>query len=163
MPSTTVRSLFYVGVCAHSRSDDLRQRVFDDETVPVWRSMLHDDYPHVRREALNVLGLAMNHSMLSPCVSLCSDSGTGDLRELMFDTPTVSVWRSMLHDHACYVRQEALKVLGLAISHSMLTLLCWCLLTAGQVAFVNSCLTLRLYPCGVVCSKTMAGLSDKKP
>ena len=142
--------------------------------------MLHDDDWHVRQDALKVLGLAMNHSMLSHCVivsvltagqvtfvnrcstlrqyaygvvhsailpgmfekrprkfwvspsttvrsrfsdSFCAHNGTGDLRQKMFDTETISLWHSMLHNDDYDVRQEALKVLGLAINHSMRYLL----------------------------------------
>ena len=52
--------------------------------------------------------------------SVCAHNGTGDLRQQMFDTETVSVWRNMAHDDDWHVRQAALKVLGLAISHSTL-------------------------------------------
>ena len=111
-------------VCAHSQSDDLRQRMFDDETVSGWRNMLHDVDSSVRREALKVLGLAMNHSILSLlCWCLCSQR-TGNLHHQLFNTETLSLWRSRLYHNDSVARQEALTVLRLAISHSMLHLLC---------------------------------------
>ena len=54
--------------------------------------------------------------------SICADNVTGDLHQI-FDTMTVSVWHSIPYDDDWHVRQEALKVLGLIISHSMLALL----------------------------------------
>ena len=58
------------------------------------------------------------------CVGVCAYSGTGDLRQQMFDAETVSAWCSVLRDDDWRVRQEALNVLGLAIRHGMLFLSC---------------------------------------
>ena len=72
-PSTIVCNLFRACVCAHGEIGDLRQQMFDTETVALWRGMLHDYDWHVRQEALNVLGLAISHSMqtiLCSCLSL---------------------------------------------------------------------------------------------
>ena len=114
-----------VSVGAHGGTGDLRQQLFDAETVSVWHSMLHDDNCHVRQEARNVSGLAIYHSSSPPFYfSIWTHSEPGDLRPQMFDTETVSVWHNMLHDDDCDVRQEALKILGVAISHGMLSLLC---------------------------------------
>ena len=97
--------------------------MFGDETISVWRSMLHDDNCNVRQEALNVLGLALHYSTLLLADGVCAYAGTGDLRQRMFNNETVAVWRRSFYDDAWDVRQEARNVLGLAIYHSMVPLL----------------------------------------
>ena len=129
-PSTIVCGLFCVfnvSVCAHSATGDLRQQIFDTETVTTWHTTLRDNALVVRKEALNVLGLAINHSMLPLLSSVCAYSGTGGLRQQMFDTETASVLRSMFHDDYWIIRQEALKVLGLVVDHSTLPIWPCCL------------------------------------
>ena len=110
-----------------SGPDDLRQLGFDAETVAAWRTMLHDDYWVIRQEALKILGHAIYHSMLPLLRWSVTHGGTDDLHQQMFDTETVSTWRSMLHDDFWNVRQEALQVLRHTIDHSALPLLRWCL------------------------------------
>ena len=163
--SIIVCFLFRARACTYSETGDFHQRIFNTETVSVWRTLLHDDDWHVRQDALKILFSAMNHSMLSRCFIVCTHNWTGGLQQQMFDTETVSVWRSMLHDSAWDVRQEALNILGFVITHSMLSFFFWLVsvITAGQMAFVNRCSTPRQYPCRVVGSATITQLSAKKP
>ena len=128
LPSIIVRFLFCVCVSTHSRTGDHHHRMFDTDTVSVWRSMLHDDDWHVRQEALNVLGLALYHSMLLLLCWCCAHRGSGELHQQIFDTDTIYLWRRMLQDDDWPVRQEALIVLGRTISHSMLLFfrVCFC-------------------------------------
>ena len=85
------------------------------------------------------------------CVTVCTYNGTGDLRQHVFDNEIVSGWRRMLHDDDCDIRKDALKILGLAITYSMLHLYVFVLVsvfTPGQVTFITRCLILRQFPYG---------------
>ena len=97
--------------------------MFVAETVSAWCSALHDDSLVVRKEALKVLHHAIHHSTISFCIGVYAHGGIDDLHQRVFNTEILWVWRSTLHDNDWNVRQEALKVLGLAINHSMLPLL----------------------------------------
>ena len=96
---------------------------------------------------------------------MSAHSWPDDLCQQMFDIKTISIWHSTLCADDWHVPQEALQVLGLAINYSMLHVLLYIVfvLTVGQMICVSRFLTLRQYPCGVICSIMVSGMSEMRP